>query len=264
MRVRLAQLTKKEHGSVLCYPGTDLKTFSSRVKQLRQLGVKELILEGDSKIGKYGVLGKGCVSVAVRAVLKNEPQVVALKIRRADANRPSMQKDFELQRLANSFGVAPRAIAASRDFFAMEYVDSIKIGKWFKRLKTRTPKREVRKMIRNILTQCYLLDIHKLDHGELSNPSKHVLIRKNTPEPETVIIDYESASTNRRCSNVTSVAQFLLLGGRQGAKVGKILGIDQEVAKQSRISQRLIELLRGYKEAPSQESFERVMSFIKC
>ncbi len=263
--VRLSKLSKQEHGALLCYPGTDLKTFAPRMKQMKQLGVRELILEGDSKIGKYGVLGKGCVSVVVRAMLKNEPEVVALKIRRADANRPSMKRDFELQKLANSFGVGPRAIVATRDFFAMEYVDSMKIGKWLGRLKTRSSKKYVRKLIRNVLTQCYLLDINKLDHGELSNPSKHVLMRKNTTGPETVIIDYESASTARKCSNLTSLAQFLLLAGWQGSKVRKILGIEQKTVEQnSYISGKLIELLRSYKEDPCEETFEKIMSFIKC
>lgn len=229
--------------------------------------MKELILEGNSKIGKYGVLGKGCVSVVIRAVLKGEPEVLALKVRRADANRPSMQRDFELQKLANSFGVGPRAIVASQDFFAMEYVDSIKIGKWFEHLKTRTSKKYIRKLIRNILTQCYLLDIHKLDHGELSNPSKHILIRKNKFEPETVIIDFESASTGRKSANLTSVAQFLLLGGWQGAKIRKILGIDHELKQKKPAFQnsgKLIKLLRKYKEEPSEGSFEKIMSFINC
>lgn len=268
VRLVLSQLSKKEHGALLCYPGTDLRTFSFRVKQLRQLRVKQLILEGDSKIGKYGVLGKGCVSVVIRAVLRDKPEVVALKVRRADANRPSMQRDFELQKLANSFGVSPRAIVASQDFFAMEYVDSIKIGKWFEHLKTRTSKKYIRKLIRNILTQCYLLDIHKLDHGELSNPSKHILIRKNTLEPDTVIIDFESASTVRKSANLTSVVQFLLLGGWQGAKIRKILGIDPVLTKQKKPSFQnsgnLIKLLRTYKENPNKGSFEKVMSFINC
>ncbi len=267
LRVTPSQLNQKEHGALLCYPGTDLNSFGSRVTQLKKLGVKELILEGDSKIGRYGVLGKGCVSVVVRATLKKETKVVALKIRRVDANRPSMKRDFELQKLANAFGVGPRAISSSQDFFVMEYIDSIKIGKWFEHLKTRSSKIYARKMIRNTLTQCFLLDLNRLDHGELSNPSKHILIKRDSTEPEIVIIDFESASTVRKPANLTAVAQFLFLGGWQAAKMRRILGIDTpDKSGKMRVLNRskLIDLLREYKDRPSSESFEKILSFVKC
>ncbi|HKW04862.1 MAG TPA: hypothetical protein VJN71_06130 [Nitrososphaerales archaeon] len=256
--VRVSKLSKKEHGAVLCYPGTDLRTFGERVKQLKKLEVTNLVLEGESKIGKHGVLGKGCVSVVVRARKKNDPNIYALKIRRTDANRPSMKKDYDLQKLANSFSVGPKVVSATNDLFLMEYVDAIKIGKWFAKLRTRTSKRYVRKLVRKILHQCFLLDMHSLDHGELSNPSKHILIRKQA-EPEVVIIDYESASTERRTSNLTSVAQFLFLNG---TKIRRILGIkeSENITRNS----RLVKLLRGYKEDRSQESFEKILSYVRC
>ncbi len=195
---------------------------------MKKLGVESIIFEGSSKVGKFGIIGRGCVRTVVKARLSSEREIVALKIRRADANRPDMSNDFRLQKLANSFGVGPRAISASKDFFAMEYVDSIKLGKWFQSLRTRSSKKFLRSMIRDTLEQCLLLDLNGLDHGELSNPSKHVLIRNDSDSvKKTAIIDYESASTNRRVANMTSVVQFFLLSSWQSVKVRKILGIDE-------------------------------------
>ena len=159
-------------GEVLCYPGTDLSSFESRVKQLKELEVEYLILEGDSKVGKYGIVGRGCVSTVVKAKIKSEREIVALKIRRVDANRSDMSRDFELQKYANSFGVGPRAISASKDLFSMEFIDSTRLGKWFQALKTRTSKKYTRALIRNVLTQCCLLDINGLDHGEAQQSYK--------------------------------------------------------------------------------------------
>jgi putative serine/threonine protein kinase len=255
-------LNRKEHGALICYPGTDLSTFRSRVSQLKSLGVESLILEGESKVGRFGIVGKGCVSTVVMARLRTEREAVALKIRRADANRPDMSRDFELQRFANSFGVGPGAIAVSKDLFAMEYIDSIKLGRWFQQLKTRSSKKFLRALIRNSLEQCYLLDAHGLDHGELSNPSKHVLIRNNSERVQTAIIDYESASRDRRASNVTSVAQFFFLGGWQSAKVRKILTGDRNDSASAR--EDLVSQLRDYKHEPSRESLEKILSLMKC
>ncbi|MGI0090570.1 MAG: serine/threonine protein kinase [Nitrososphaerales archaeon] len=253
-----SDLNKAEHGALICYPGNDLKSFRSRINQLEKMGVEHLIFEGSSKVGKYGIIGKGCVSTVVKAKLDGYESIVALKIRRVDANRPDMKHDFELQKFANSFGVGPRAISRSRDLFAMEYIDSVKLGKWCETLKTRTPKRYTRALISDAFEQCYLLDVNGLDHGELSNPTKHVLIRNSLAqnEPKTSIIDYESASVERRVSNLTAVAQFFFLGGWQSLKVRKILGMPLK----GNFTGKLIRLLRTYKANPSRESFEDLLS----
>ncbi|MGA2876530.1 MAG: hypothetical protein ABSE82_13450 [Nitrososphaerales archaeon] len=252
-----SELRKKEHGALLCYPGTNLESFESRVDQLHELGVRKLVLEGSSKVGKYGIVGRGSVSTVVKAKLKSQEDLVALKIRRVDANRVDMKRDFELQQFANSFGVGPRAISHSKDLFAMEYIDAVRLGRWFEHLKTSTSKKYTRSLIRNALEQCYLLDSNGLDHGELSNPTKHLLIR-NIESPESVIIDYESASRDRRVANLPAVAQFFILGGWQSEKIRKIVGISRFSKK------RFISLLREYKQEPSKDSLEKILSFVGC
>ena len=79
----------------------------------------------------------------------------------------------------------------------MEYIDAVRLGKWFEHLKTRTSKKYTRSLIRNALEQCYLLDSSGLITASSSNPTKHLLIR-NSPRPESVTIDYESASRDRK------------------------------------------------------------------
>jgi putative serine/threonine protein kinase len=258
--VPLSKLRKLKHGSVLCYPGENLASFSDRIKQLKEMGVREIIFEGSSKVGSLGVIGKGCVSVVLKAKLKDRTDIIALKCRRVDANRDTMKRDFELQKFANSFGVGPRAISATDDFFAMEFVDSIKLGKWLEKLKTRSSKRFLRQVVHDSLTQCFLLDQHGLDHGELSNPTKHILLRKDQAgnlTAKAVIIDYESAGTNRRVSNLTSVAQFFFLSGWRSQKIREILGSPKG-------KKTLISLLKEYKKSPNAENFEKLMKFVHC
>lgn len=251
------ELTRAQHGAVICYPGTNLESFESRIGQLERMGVRRLIFEGESKVGKLGIIGRGCVSTVVKAQLENLDEFVALKIRRVDANRSDMKRDYDLQLYANSLGVGPRAIIASQDLFAMEYVDAMKLGKWFQGLKIRTSKKYVRRLIRDALEQCYLMDAGGIDHGELSNPTKHLLIM-NRVEPKVAIIDYESASMERKVSNLTSVASFFFLGGWQSGKVRKILGFDRFPRK------RFIELLKRYKSAPSKDSLSSVLRLVRC
>jgi putative serine/threonine protein kinase len=259
--VPLRRLTSAEHGVLLCYPGLELESFNDRLSQLYNLGVSNLILEGSSKVGKFGVIGKGCVSIVVKARLDSHPDPVALKIRRADANRPDMVKDCEIQKFANSFGVGPKAYGVTKDFFAMEYIDSIKIGKWFESIRTRTPKKYLKGIVRNMLEQCFLLDTNHLDHGELSNPSKHILIRNGSEEPRTVIIDYESASRERKPSNLTAVAAFLFLGSWQSERLRGILGSKKEGEQLSK--RKLIALFGEYKQGPSRDGLESIEEYLR-
>jgi putative serine/threonine protein kinase len=142
----------------------------------------------------------------------------------------------------------------------MEFIDSTKLGKWAANLKTRTSKKSTRNLIRNILEQCYLLDLNGLDHGELSNPTKHVLIWNEMPK--TTIIDYESASKNRKVSNLTAVAQFFFLAGWQSEKIQKILGLQKVGSHFSR--GKFIIKLQNYKRELKRESFEDILSYVEC
>ena len=52
-------------------------------------------------LGKIAIAGKGCVSLVLRAKFLDQT-ICALKIRRLDANRCSMEREAELHKIANS------------------------------------------------------------------------------------------------------------------------------------------------------------------
>jgi len=103
--------------------------------------------------------------------------------------------------------------------------------------------------LREILEQCWRLDKIGLDHGELSHAPKHVVInQKDAP----FIVDFETASVNRKPSNVTSICQFLFIGGVVAEKVAGKLGEKDKKAP--------IEVLKNYKKGRTRENFERVLA----
>jgi putative serine/threonine protein kinase len=96
------------------------------------------------------------------------------------------------------------------------------------------------------------LDRIGLDHGELSHAPKHVIVND---EDKPVIVDFESASLNRRPSNVTSICQFLFLGGEPAGILARTLGAtDREM---------VLEALRRYKNDRTFENLERVLTALK-
>ncbi|MDA4121042.1 MAG: serine/threonine protein kinase, partial [Thaumarchaeota archaeon] len=178
------------------------------MKQLEKLGVSELVFRGHARIGRLGILGIGTVGVVVGAVAKGE--LCALKIRRTDANRANMSEEVRITTMANRVGIGPEVFAHSKDFVLMKLLEYQELGVWLKSLKGPGKREDAREIVHSLLNQCRKLDIMGIDHGQLSNLRKHAVVAEGRPW----IIDFESAGTSRRARNVTTAAQYLLVGGR--------------------------------------------------
>lgn len=200
---------------------------------------------GNTKIGKFSILGKGGVGLVVMVEAKNK-KTYALKIRRIDANRKSMEREVKLHRIANSAGVGPYIYANSENFILMEFIDGCNIIGWLNQQSINAD--QVRKVVISTLEQCYNLDRANLDHGELSCLDHHVLISKSV---NAHIVDFETASIDRKTRNVTAAAHSLLLNGQVSRLVNKIMHFAER--------ERVIQLLRVYKWNQTRPCFEKII-----
>jgi len=240
------QLREKIYANILCYPRYNAKEAAKRIQELKQLGVKALEFIGEKTAFNVSVLGKGCVGIVVRALL--DKKRVALKIRRVDADRLGMQHEAEMLKIANKVGVGPRLISTSENFLLMEYLEGTLLPKWLERLKGRGTRNRIRQVLRDILEQCWLLDETGLDHGELSRAPKHIIISRDN---KAHIVDFETASIQRRVSNVTSACQYLFIGSQTAKIIRRKLGkIDHETLRIN---------LKNYKQNRSRENFNKIL-----
>jgi putative serine/threonine protein kinase len=227
---------------ILSYPKLERAELEKRLKELRKLGVRGLDFRGPKRISGLNVLGKGCVGIVLTAHL--DKKKAALKVRRLDADRPSMRHEAEMLEKANSVRVGPKLLGFTRNLLLMQFIDGCLLPSW---LEKPVEKVQVEKVLREVLEQCRLLDSIGLDHGELSHAPKHVVIdRKDRP----FIIDFETASAKRAPANVTSICQFLFISGIAEKVIERIGWIDKEA---------VIEALRLYKKCRNGESFETVL-----
>ncbi|MEM2902587.1 MAG: RIO1 family regulatory kinase/ATPase [Candidatus Bathyarchaeia archaeon] len=212
--VPLSRLAENPYAQLLCYPRPTPGEAESRMMELDTLGVSGLVIRGGKNVGGLKVLGKGCMGIVVEG--RKGREKVAVKIRRVDANRLDMSLEAEMLRRANNLGVGPRLIAHTRNFLVMEYVEGPYLDAW---AAYRRRLASIKDVLRNLLKQCHTLDVAGLDHGELSNASKHVVVTKRG---RPVILDFESASVGRRASNLTSLVQYIYF--RANSPFPKILG----------------------------------------
>jgi putative serine/threonine protein kinase len=242
--VPVENVEAEPYASVVCYPRATPTQMDVRIEQLQRLGVQAVEFSGKSTAFTFPVLGKGYVGIVAVAHINGKR--FALKMRRSDADRESLEPEAELLLIANSVEVGPRFFAVTKDFLLMQLIDGDVFPDW---VEAQTDKGFLRKVLKEILEQCWRLDKIYLDHGELSKAPKHLLI-DSAGEP--FIVDFETASLSRNASNVTSVCQFLFQGNSDaGKKIAKILGQRNKV--------KLVVALKSYKKERSRKNFEELL-----
>lgn len=248
--VPLEQLHKKPYAKILCYPKLDVNELKSRIEELKSLGVKTIEFTGEKRAFNVPVLGKGYVGVVVAA--RRDDRKVALKIRRVDASVARMRREAKMLRLANSVNVGPRFLGVTDNFLLMEFVEGRLIPKWLADLEEKEAESRIRKVLAEVLEQCWRLDQAGLDHGQLSWAPKHIIVNANH---HPYIVDFESSSVNRRVSNVTSICQFLFIGSHTANVIKEKLGETRRDV--------LIDALRVYKRKQTRENFEKILRACK-
>jgi putative serine/threonine protein kinase len=227
---------------IISYPHFSESEYKDRIIEMESLGITSIILGGKTIVNGAHIAGKGCVGIVVKA--KSRGEVCALKIRRTDANRETMDNEVHLHKMANSACVGPSLEEHTKNLIVMEFVAGQSIIDWV--VSNNVTESKMWTLAVAILEQCFSLDIAGLDHGELSRLTRHVIV-----SDRPYIIDFESASTTRKTCNVTAAAQSLLLYGIVANKVKKILcNTDKE---------RLIQALRTYKHFHTRANFDAIL-----
>lgn len=219
---------------------------------MTNLGIRSVSFSGPTTLGRISVLGKGYVGVVILAKNShnNNKQLLAVKIRRMDSSRTHMKHEASLLEIANKTGVGPKLYTFSKNFLVMKYINGQNIVNWLENLKGANTTARLKYVIRTVLTDCYRLDATSLDHGEISNITKHVIISAND---KPVLIDFESASVNRRPSNVTSITQAIFISSPIAKKVQRIY------KKNLPSKDTMISSLREYKNAPNKQTFDALL-----
>lgn len=240
-------LDAKRYSILFDYPRADFGISSDRISILSDMGVDGISFAGSTQLQGIPILGKGHSGIVLLALLNN--QRVALKIKRSDSVRDTMVPEARLLKLANGVDVGPRLLEFHDDIIVMEYLSGFGIGEWILNIVSNA--QQLKHVIRHILKDCFRLDCLGLDHGELTNIYRHVIINNNnTP----TLIDFESSSLDRRVSNVTSATQSMLINSALASKIHTIYDSPKPST--------LIPELRIYKRNPSYATFQRLLDVV--
>ncbi len=248
--VPIKDVASEPYATIIAYPRPEESVLSSRIRQLRQLGVSELEFAGRLRVGKLSVLGKGVAGMVL--IGRAGSDRIAVKIRRTDSRRDSVHKEADMLRAANEIDVGPKYLANTDDILLMGFVEGLNLPSWISSLTGRERRVQFRRTVADLFRQCFRMDKEGLDHGELSRAHKNVSVMTSG---SPVILDFESASRKRNPSNLTSICQYFYLGKAFPSRVRKIAGPTDE--------ERLKTELRRYKSEKSSDAFQTIERLLR-
>lgn len=247
------QISSPIISKLISYPKLDLYEYHKRISDLYRIGVKDAILEGPTRLCELNILGKGHSGIVLKVNGYSEKNM-ALKIRRLDSRRKDSLNEVNNQKLANLIEIGPQIIDNTDDLILMELITGKGISDWLDDPSNFNldNSKIIINIVNEILEQCYKLDVLNLDHGELTRIDNHVMVSEYN---QISIIDFESSSTKRKPSNVTSASQALLLsGGIISNKICKFIKIKDH--------EYLLNDLKNYKKRKTRQNFEAILALV--
>ena len=145
----------------------------------------------------------------------------------------------------NKKGIGPKLLFAAKNYFVYEFVNGSLIADTFKE----SGKTAIKRIIREIFRQLFILDSLKIDKEEMHHPFKHIIVRNDKP----VMIDFERMHYSQNPKNVTQFCQFLMHSAIAEILRSKKIKIDRD---------GLVQLAKIYKNNQDLGNFRKIVGLI--
>ena len=203
--------------------------------------LKSLESKGFSAVRK---LTKGHRGLIYTAKLGNKK--IAVKKEREDITAVNrIVNEVQWLKVLNKYKIGPKFIFAEDKYFVYEFVEGDFIGKFLEK----SGKSMILKILKDVLMQCYRLDMLKINKEEMHNPYKHIIVSGT----KAALIDFERMHHTEDPKNVTQFCQYLMSGFISKKLKEKGVKIDR---------MKMIALAQKYKKVMTKESFNDILKLI--
>ncbi len=145
----------------------------------------------------------------------------------------------------NKHGIGPKLLFVANDYFVYEFID----GDFILNCIKKSNKSSIKKIIKNLFNQLFILDKLKIEKEEMHHPIKHIIISKNKPR----LIDFERVHYSRNPKNITQFCQFLISGHLSSILKSKKISID---------AGKMIKLAKIYKNNQNYQNLKKIIDII--
>ena len=130
---------------------------------------------------------------------------VAVKTKREDSQALGrIENEVNWLKILNKKNIGPRVLFSGENYFVYKFIEGEYFIDWV-RGKDNT-KDQIKKVILDILKQCYIMDQLGVNKEEMHHPHKHIFITKYD---KSVMIDFERCSRTENPKNVTQFVEFI-------------------------------------------------------
>ncbi|MBW3013579.1 methyltransferase [Candidatus Woesearchaeota archaeon] len=131
---------------------------------------------------------------------KQGKKKIAIKVQKEAGGPNRIKNEVDTLKILNKNKIGPKFLFSDSNFFAMEFVHGQMILDY-----VRThDKPQIKKVLKEVLRQCYVMDKLMINKEEMHHPIKHIIINDRTK-----LIDFERCRKTISPKNVTQFAQFL-------------------------------------------------------
>lgn len=165
-----------------------LITKSKILKQLNQ------------KVKKIKYFAQGKRGLIFTAQYKKKKIAVKIKKKSSQAVNKIRNESLWLKRL-NKHNIGPKLLFHNNQYLAYQFVKGQFIMDFIKK----NNKTKIKKVLKNVFDQCFLMDELRINKEEMHHPLKHVLV----DYPKVTLIDFERVYQSKKPHNVTQFVQFV-------------------------------------------------------
>lgn len=135
---------------------------------------------------------------------------VVIKTERKDSEAiDRVENEINYLKILNKKGIGPQLYFYDKKstYFAYEYIDGDFFPIWLEH-STKKNKTLIKKIIKNVFTQCFRMDKIKVNKEEMHHPYKHIIIEKTTKKP--IMVDFERCHKSIEPANVTQFSSYII------------------------------------------------------
>ena len=187
-------------------------------------------------------LAKGKRSIVYQGIFQGKKAVMKIINKTAPPN--VIKNEAKWLKKLKKYKIGPQLYQEGEDYIICEFIEGKKIMDWFKE----NDKKEIKKITKEILKQCRILDNLRVNKKELQRPVKHIIIGKKIK-----MIDFERCKETEHPKNVTQFCQFLTSKNIEDILKEKNIQINKN---------KLRLLLKKYKKEQNQKNFNTILKYI--
>lgn len=162
--------------------------------------------------GQRGLIFVGSLGSKKLAIKTKYPKSEAVGV---------IENEAKFLTLLNKHKIGPKLLFFTKEYFAYDFVPGDFIHLFLEQEKS---KAKIKKVLKIVLKQCFVMDKLGINKEEMHNPYKHVIVGK-----KITLLDFERCSYSQKLHNVTQFMQYVLRNRHLLAEKGYKIDMDKMI-----------------------------------